>query len=205
MVYWIIGIGIITISLVVLFLIQFYRDPKRIIPQGTVIVSPADGTIINIQRITSKKTTIKKPTGGSIETLASEISNDSYLISIFMSPFNAHINRAPIEGTITKTQYKKGKFFAAYDLKKSLQNEKNEIVIENKAIGKIKVIQIAGFLARRIFCFVSKGQKVNKGAKIGRIALSSQTTMIMPAKKITLMVKKGSKVKAGSSIIARYQ
>ncbi|MBI4143390.1 phosphatidylserine decarboxylase, partial [Candidatus Woesearchaeota archaeon] len=86
------------------------------------------------------------------------------------------------------------------DFEKSLENEKNEIIIQNNKM-KIKVVQIAGFLARRIKCFVKKNQKVNKGDKIGMIALSSQTTIVIPAW-VDLKVKANDKVKAGESIIA---
>jgi len=82
--------------------------------------------------------------------------------------------------------------------------EKNEIVIKNKKL-KIRVIQIAGFLARRIFCYVKKNQNVNKGQKIGFISLGSQATLIIPAKKIKIIVKEGQKVKAGSTIIAELR
>ena len=117
-----------------------------------------------------------------------------------MSPLDVHINRAPIGGTVKSVNYKKGSFFKAYDIEKSLSNEKNEIIIQNKEI-KVKVIQIAGFLARRIKCYAKQNQKVNKGDKIGMIALSSQTTLIIPIG-VDLKVKLNDNVKAGETIIA---
>ena len=196
-------LGLITlILLIVLFLINFYRDPKRKIPSGSNAVSPADGKIINILKINKNKARIKKGVIGKIETLTEDIAKECYVISIFMNPFDVHVNRAPIDGKVISIKHKKGKFFAAYDIEKSLSNEKNEIIIENEEIGKIKVIQIAGFLARRIICSAKKNEKVNKGQKIGKIVLGSQVTLILPAKKINLRVKKGQKVKAGSTIIA---
>ena len=201
---------IIIISLLIaLFLLNFYRDPKRIIPEGNNIVSPADGRIIKIIKISSnnKKTEnkikIKKGLLGKIETLTRDVAKDCYIISIFMSPFDVHINRAPIEGTIKKIKYSKGRFFAAYNLKKSLQNEKNEIIISNKKIGNIKVIQIAGFLARKIKCFAKEKQNINKGQKIGAIVLGSQVSLIIPIK-LNLNIKLGEKAKGGSTIIATY-
>ena len=86
---------------------------------------------------------------------------------------------------------------------RSLENEKNEIIIKNPDIGKIKVIQIAGFVARRIESFVTEGQNIEKGHRIGRINLGSQVSLILP-KNITLEVKEGQRVKAGSTIIAKY-
>ena len=117
-----------------------------------------------------------------------------------MSPFDVHINRAPISGTIKSVRHEKGNFFRADDIEKSLSNEKNEIVIENRKL-KVKVIQIAGFIARRILCYVKPNQKVNKGNKIGMIALGSQTTVILPAN-IGLRIGLNSKVKAGETVIA---
>ncbi|MBS3114621.1 phosphatidylserine decarboxylase [Candidatus Woesearchaeota archaeon] len=186
--------------LLVLFLINFYRDPKRTIPKGNNIVAPADGRIISIINTSKNSIKIKKGLFGKVKTLTTDIAENCYVISIFMSPFDVHINRAPIEGIIKSVKYTKGKFFEAYNLEKSLENEKNEIIIENKKL-KVKVIQIAGFLARRIKCYVKKNQKVNKGEKIGMIALSSQTTIIIPAG-VDLKVKVNDKVKAGETIIA---
>ena len=186
--------------LLVLFLINFYRDPKRTIPKGSNIVAPADGRIISIINTSKNSIKIKKGLFGKVKTLTTDIAENCYVISIFMSPFDVHINRAPIEGIIKSVKYTKGKFFEAYNLEKSLENEKNEIIIENKKL-KVKVIQIAGFLARRIKCYVKKNQKVNKGEKIGMIALSSQTTIIIPAG-VDLKVKVNDKVKAGETIIA---
>ena len=186
--------------LLVLFLINFYRDPKRTIPKGSNIVAPADGRIISIINTSKNSIKIKKGLFGKVKTLTTDIAENCYVISIFMSPFDVHINRAPIEGIIKSVKYTKGKFFEAYNLEKSLENEKNEIIIENKKL-KVKVIQIAGFLARRIKCYVKKNQKVNKGEKIGMIALSSQTTIIIPSG-VDLKVKVNDKVKAGETIIA---
>ncbi|MBI2541653.1 phosphatidylserine decarboxylase [Candidatus Woesearchaeota archaeon] len=197
---WILNILIGVILAVILFLINFYRDPKRIIPEGNSIVSPADGKIINIINTSESSIKISKGLFGKIKTLTGDISANCYVISIFMSPLDVHINRSPIEGTVKSIKHTKGKFFEAYNLEKSLQNEKNEIIIENRKL-KVKVIQIAGFLARRIRCYVNKNQKVNKGAKIGMICLGSQATLVLPSG-VDLTVSLNEKVKAGSSIIA---
>ena len=120
-----------------------------------------------------------------------------------MSPFDVHINRAPINGKIKSVKHTDGRFFEAFNLEKSLKNEKNEIIIQNKEM-KIKVIQIAGFLARRIKCFVKVNQKVNKGQKIGMIALGSQTMLIIP-EGVELRVNLNDKVKAGQTVIAEMR
>lgn len=197
---WLLKVIVALVLLVALFLINFYRDPQRKIPKGNNIVAPADGRVINIIATSRDNTKVKKGIIGKIKTLSKDIAEECYVISIFMSPFDVHINRAPIEGIVKSVKYTEGKFFNAYDLERSLLNEKNEIIIQNRNI-KIKVIQIAGFLARRIKCYVKKNQKVNKGEKIGMIALSSQTTIILPIK-VDLKVKVNEHVKAGESIIA---
>ena len=194
--------AIIAFIIIILFLLNFYRDPERKIPRGNNIVSPADGKIISILKTNNKKIKISKGFLGKIETMTKDIAKECYVISIFMSPFDVHINRAPIDGKIILVRHEKGKYFAAFNLEKSLMNEKNEIIIENKKIGKIKVIQIAGFLARRAICTVKKDEKVNKGQRIGRIVLGSQVTLIAPSKKIKLKIKEGQKVIAGNTIIA---
>ena len=190
---------IIAIALV-LFLLNFYRDPQRIIPKGSNIVAPADGRVISIIDTTKASINVKKGLLGKIKTYTSGISKQCYVISIFMSPLDVHINRAPIEGVVKSVKHTKGSFFRAYDLEKSFENEKNEIVIQNKKI-RVKVIQIAGFLARRIICHAKKNQKVNKGQKIGMIALGSQTSVIIP-RGVELKVNINDKVKAGQTIIA---
>ncbi|HLD87223.1 MAG TPA: phosphatidylserine decarboxylase [Candidatus Nanoarchaeia archaeon] len=193
---------LIILTLIVgLFLLQFYRDPKRTIPEGNIIVSPADGKVMKIIRTSDKNITVDKGYLGKIKTLTNDVCDDCVVISIFMSPIDAHINRAPITGKVISVTHTPGKFFAAYDLEKSLMNEKAETIIENKEM-KIKVIQIAGFVARRVIPYMKEGDEVEKGQKIGQIALGSQATLIMPAD-VKIIVKEGEHVKAGSSIIAK--
>ncbi len=194
---------VVLILLISLFLLQFYRDPKRTIPEGDVIVSPADGKVMKIIRTSEKSITVDKGYIGKIKTYTKDVCDDCVVISIFMSPIDAHINRAPITGKVISMRHTPGKFFAAYDLEKSLMNEKNEIIIENEGM-KVKVIQIAGFLARRIIPYVKEGQEVSKGEKIGQIALGSQATLIMPSN-VKIKIKEGQQVYAGSSIIAEVK
>ena len=193
---------IFILILLALFLLNFYRNPERKIPHGNNIVSPADGKIICIFKVKRDRIRINKGFFGKIETLAKDVAKECYVISIFMSPFDVHVNRAPLDGKIISVRHEKGKYFAAYNIKKSLQNEKNEIVIENKRIGKIKVIQIAGFLARRIICTITANQKLNKGQRIGKIVLGSQVALVLPAERIDLRIVKGQKVIGGQTILA---
>jgi phosphatidylserine decarboxylase len=185
--------------------LYFLRDPKRSIPPGNNLVSPADGVVISVKRYDFSKNregVIKVDKGiGKIETLASEIAKKVLVISIFMSPFDVHVNRAPCHGRVVSVKHTKGKFYNARNLEKSLYNEKNEFLISTD-FGRIKVIQIAGFLARRIESFVRPTQELAKGQRIGLINLGSQVTMILPSDKMEIKTKIGKKVKAGSSIIA---
>ncbi len=200
--WWLLALAVLVILSI--FIINFYRDPERKIPKGKNIVAPADGRVISIKKKKKKEIKIKKGVVGKVNLLCSDVAKECYVISIFMSPFDVHINRAPISGTIKSIKHTKGRFFGAYNLEKSLQNEKNDIIIQNKDI-KIKVIQIAGFLARRIECYVRKNQKVNKGEKIGMIKLGSQATIVLPKGEVDLKVKLSDKVKAGETIMAEMR
>jgi len=192
------------VSICVLFLLFyqfiFLRDPKREVPSGGNVVAPADGRVINIVKIDKKKLKIEKGFMGKVNILCSDVIKEGYLVSIFMSIFDVHVNRAPVEGEIISIKHNKGRFFMAFDIEKSFLNENNEIIIKSR-IGKIKIIQIAGFLARRIECFVKEKQKVNKGERVGRIIIGSQVSLILP-KNVRLLVKVGDKVKAGKTVIA---
>ena len=200
---WLLTIFIILVLLIILFLLNFYRDPKRKIPKGDNIVAPADGRVISVINTSKGIARIKKGLFGKIKALTRDVAKECYVISIFMSPLDVHYNRAPIDGIVKSIRYTKGTFFEAYNLEKSLENEKNEIMMQNKKL-KVKVIQIAGFLARRINCYVKKNEKVNKGGKIGMISLGSQTTVIIP-KGVELKAKVNDKVKAGETIIANLR
>jgi len=195
----------LALAAIIVFYLYFNRDPVRQIPPGKNVVSPADGKIIGIvdlSKIKKKEIKIKKGLMGEIKTIASDIPNAKYLISIFMSVFDMHVQRAPVGGNVISTAHKKGKFLIANKLKALIENEKNEVVIENKDIGKIKVIQAAGAFARRVVCFAKKSEILLKGQRIGRIKLGSQVVLIIPGLK--LKVKKGMHVSAGETIIAEY-
>ncbi len=146
------------------------------------------------------KIIIRKGTLGKIYSTISGLKSPRYLISIFMSPLDVHVQRSPIEGTVKKIKHKKGRFIAANTLD-ALQNESNEIIISNKRV-ELKVIQIAGFLARRISCFVKENSKVEKGQRIGLINLGSQVTIILPDSCIPSVLP-GQRVYAGETIIAK--
>ena len=197
-------IGII-ISLII-FNIYFNRNPKRSIPLGSNIVSPADGIIGRIIDI-NNETAIEKGILGKIKTACSDVAKECILVQIIMRPWDVHVQRSPITGIIESVEYKKGFFRNAVKDAKDMRvidNEKNEILIKNK-IMKIKVIQIAGVLARRIECFVKPTDKIIKGQSIGKIKLGSQVSLILPKERIIIIAHEGEKVYAGESIIGTYQ
>jgi phosphatidylserine decarboxylase len=177
------------LSLLLTFCIgMFFRDPERIIPQGdNVIVSPADGKIILIQEV-------RYPALG----------DETYLqVSIFMSVFNVHINRAPIAGTVEQVIYNPGKFFAAFENKASLLNEQNSIILAQALDGKtvrILVKQIAGLIARRIVCAAKPGMGFRKGERIGLIRFGSRVDLFLP-QNTTLAVKLNDHVQGGATIL----
>jgi phosphatidylserine decarboxylase len=180
------------------FLLQFFRDPPRNIPvdQG-LVVAPADGRIFN-----GKIDTIK--TVHHDDPMMKYILNkdqSGILVSTFMSAFDVHVNRAPISGRIVKTKYYPGKFkIASGSL--CTENEKNLIVIDSE-YGKLGVIQIAGFVARRIVQYVDPGDWVESGDRLGMIKFGSRVDLILPADNSEIMVTEGGKPKAGETIIAR--
>jgi len=206
MIYWILSFVLILAFLLavgyfVFWQHFFFRDPYREIPSGKNIVSPADGKVIRIIPISAHELTIAKGILGKVKTLAGEF-KDGVLVSIFMSPFDVHINRAPIDGKILSVRHTEGSFYRA-DSEEAFLNEKTEIVLENKYLGKIKILQIAGFVARRIECFVKPKQTVVKGTRIGRIVHGSQVSLILP-KKVKLTVKVYQKVTAGETILGAF-
>ena len=184
------ALGIKSIALVTflcsLFSLFFFRDPNRVIlSQPNSIVSAADGKIKAIEEI-YESTYLKEP---------------AIKIVTFLSPFNVHINRSPIDGVVTNKTYEKGKYYPAF-MKRAYKNQKNYVFIENENLSVI-AIQMVGSLARRIVSWVDVGQSVDKGGKIGLIRFGSRTDVIIPKSKIgEILVKTGDKIKAGETILA---
>lgn len=167
-----------------MFMAFFFRDPERLTPSDPdIIVSPADGRV----------TTIAK--------LDAEDSQSPILVSIFLSPLNVHINRAPIAGEIDNVVYTKGKFLMATNIRSSLVNEQNALTIRG---DKITVVckQIAGILARRIVCWKQAGERVRLGERFGLIKFSSRTDLILPHE-VEITVHIGDKVRGGVTIVGR--
>jgi len=163
-----------------LLLINFFRDPDRVVKKNeSILYTPADGKIFGI-----------------IET------DNTYCVKIFMSVFNVHIQRSPTDGVIKKIEYKQGKFIPAGKKESDKQNEQNTIVIQDQNKNEFVVTQIAGILARRIVCWVKEGQSVHQGQKIGAILLGSQVNFEFPKNKYRLLVTKNQKVFAGITTVA---
>ncbi|MFC1743738.1 phosphatidylserine decarboxylase family protein [Candidatus Riflebacteria bacterium] len=169
------------------FSLYFFRDPERQIPNGKdSVVSPADGTIVDISE--------------GFEGLY--IKEDCIKVSIFLSLFDVHINRSPLEGVIEFVKYVPGLFLTAFDPKASFKNEQNIIGIKTEN-GKILVKQIAGIIARRIIFKKNIGEKVEKGERVGMIRFGSRTDIMLAKSQIKeLKVEVGDRVSGGNSILA---
>ncbi|NQU97880.1 phosphatidylserine decarboxylase family protein [Candidatus Woesearchaeota archaeon] len=195
------------IVIVVLFLsfhifhkFYFLRDPARQLPIGNNIVCPADGKVIMVKKFEKNKIDIDKRFLGKVKSFTKDVSDKGFIVSIFMNAFDVHINRAPISGTVKYVKHIPGKFINAERLASTFENENVQILFQDGNF-KVKTIQIAGLIARRIVPFVKENEKVIKGQRIGLIKLGSQVTLIMPAN-IKVKVHEGQKVFAGETIIA---
>jgi phosphatidylserine decarboxylase len=183
---------------IIAFLMQFFRDPKRNVPEGEgIVVAPADGRILKGQ---IDKIEIVEYEHHLMEHVLDK-GEKGIRVSTFMSPFDVHVNRIPVSGKIVDAIYCPGKFkIAKGDIEK--ENEKNLVVIDSK-FGKFGVIQIAGFVARRIVQYVNVGDEVKIGERLGMIRFGSRVDLILPYKNFKLMVEEGDKPKAAETIIAK--
>jgi phosphatidylserine decarboxylase len=187
-IFFILGWILLAIPLAVLTLltIYFFRDPERKHENiAHALLTPADGKILAIERLDQGD---------------SRFEGRVTKISIFMSIFNAHVNRAPIHGKITDISYHPGKFFSANIDKASLCNEHNLITLETEGKEKVTVVQIAGLIARRIVCWVKQGDHVKTGQRFGLIRFGSRVEIYLPPES-KILVKQGDKVKAGQTIL----
>lgn len=174
-------IGVAIFLLLAAFMAYFFRDPRRIVPTDeNIIVSAADGRVTRVEETAEGK-----------------------LVSVFLSPLDVHINRAPIGGKIVRVIYNEGRKVPAMRNDASFINERNSLVIENERMT-VTCTQIAGILARRIVCWKREGDTLAIGEKFGLIKFSSRTDLLMPAA-VEVMVKIGDKVVGGETIIARLK
>lgn len=173
-------LSILFFIITILFII-FFRDPNRIIGNG--IVSPADGYIRDIYKLRDNDI------------------GECKVVSIFMNIHNVHVNRMPIDGKIIEITHLPGSHIPAF----KKESDRNERVITHidTSIGIVKIIQIAGTLARRIVSYIKKNDIIKKGEKIGLIRFGSRVDLYLPDKKnIKYKVKKGDNIKAGESVVA---
>lgn len=174
------------------FMWFFFRNPRRTAPdEMDIVISPADGKVTRIERLENKDRPDEKSEDG------------LQVVSIFLSVFDVHINRAPIAGRVTEVTYTNGRFMIATREEASLLNEQNVITIEGE---KMTVVckQIAGVLARRIVCWSKAGDTLALGERFGLIKFGSRTDLIMPAE-VEVSVKVGDRVKGGATVIGRLR
>lgn len=168
------------------FMAYFFRNPHREVPAGdNLVVSPADGKVLQILPLT-------EPDGEAA----------GHSISIFLSIFDVHVNRAPIRGKLKALEYRRGKFKAAFDDEASRVNEQNVLTIQGEQM-LVVVKQIAGLIARRVICWKKPGHSLERGEPIGLIRFGSRVEIVVP-KQVRLRVKVGDRVKGGSSILGEY-
>jgi len=164
------------------FFLWFFRDPERNVPAGVgLIVSPGDGLV-------TETVTISTPDG------------PRQRVSIFLSVFDVHVNRAPIAGVLTSVRYQKGLYLNAMNPSSADRNEQNVVTIRGDGY-EVTFKQIAGLLARRIVFNFSEGSRVQRGQRVGLIKFGSRVDVILPAEAL-LQVRTGDRVEGGASIIA---
>ena len=173
-----------------LFSFYFFRNPERICRQAlqdnTVLVSPSDGQVVDIQY----------DTDNSIEGYAQKV-------AIFLSPLDVHVNWIPIDGTIAHVAYHPGTFTFAFLPKSSILNERNDIIIRRPNDQTFVVRQIAGTIARRLCCWVHTGDTVTTGQRYGMIKFGSRVELLLPAN-VTLAVGLGQKVVGGQTVLGHW-
>ena len=169
----------------VVFMVQFFRDPPRQVPrEPRAVLSPADGRIVAVER-----------------------SHDPYLereaikMSVFMNVFDVHSNRSPVDGEVRNTWYHIGKFFNAALSKSSVENERAAMWIRTPGGSDVTCVQIAGLVARRILCYAVSGQRLKRGERFGFIRFGSRVDVYLPTG-TRLVASVGDKVYATESILA---
>ena len=168
----------VALAAAALALAGFFRDPERTAPDGDgVVVSPADGKVV-------------------------EVSDEGRRLSIFLSPLDVHVNRAPMNGRVQDVRYRPGRFFAANRGKASDENERNVVEFVEDSGKTLQVVQIAGFLARRIVCDVGPGDPLRKGERFGLIMFGSRVDLCLPPG-AAVEVRPGQRVRSGETVVAR--
>lgn len=174
-----------TALLVTLFILWFFRNPERTVPEKqNGVISPADGRVVEVLKVFEDHL----------------LHSEAIKIGIFMSPLDVHVNRIPFGGKILTILYQPGKFLSAFKANASLENEQNAVLLETQTGKKILFVQIAGVLARRIVYWIREGEQVQKGQRFGMIKFGSRLDLYLPPS-TEVFVKPGEKVKGGATLI----
>ena len=180
--WWLVALPV---WLVVVFIVQFFRDPPRVVPsQPNAVLSPADGRVVVVEKARDPY-----------------LDRDALKISVFMNVFNVHSNRSPVDGIVRSKWYHAGSFLNAALAKSSLENERNALHIATANGVDVTCVQIAGLIARRILCYVGTGDKLARGQRYGFIRFGSRVDIYLPPS-ATPKVAVGDMAKATSTIIA---
>jgi phosphatidylserine decarboxylase len=172
--------------IIALFVLQFFRDPAREIPDlPNAVLSPADGRIVKVER-----------------TRDEYLQRDALKVSVFMNVFNVHSNRSPVDGTVQQIWYNPGKFINADLDKASTENERNAIWLKTADGQDVTSVQVAGLIARRILCYVKVGDALLRGQRYGFIRFGSRVDVYLPLT-ATVKVAIGDKVSATTTILAQ--
>src|SRR6266436_124127 len=177
-------VAAVVLVLLAAFVFSFFRDPERVIPTELgAVVSPGDGRVV-------------------VVTEEENAGRPGKRVSIFLAVWNVHVNRSPAAGTITKMEYRPGKFLAAMRERASLENEQNVFTLSTDA-GELVFKQIAGLIARRVVSWKRPGEKVARGERIGLVRFGSRVDLWVP-NEAEILVSVGENVKGGSSVLARW-
>ena len=172
--------------LATVFILQFFRDPPREIPEGAgLVLCPADGRVIVVGEAPD-------PYRGNVKSVK---------ISIFMNVFNVHSQRSPVDAVVKDVRYSKGLFVNASFDKASSDNERNALILGMDDGTEISCVQVAGLIARRILCYVKAGERLARGQRYGFIRFGSRVDVYLPAGS-TPRVAIGDKIKASSTVLA---
>ena len=172
--------------LALIFVMQFFRDPPRVIPEGEgLVLCPADGRVIVVGEVAD-------PYRGGARSLK---------VSIFMNVFNVHSQRSPVDAVITDVKYAKGLFVNASFDKASSDNERNALILRMDSGTEISCVQVAGLIARRILCYVKTGERLTRGQRYGFIRFGSRVDVYLPTD-ARPRVAIGDKVSASSTVLA---
>lgn len=175
----------IPLWIIFVFVLQFFRDPPREVPQQAgAVLSPADGRVIKVERAQDPYA-----------------QREAILVSVFMNVFNVHSNRSPVDGTVRTVQYFPGKFVNADLDKASAENERNAVVLTTDDGQTVTFVQVAGLIARRILCYIKAGDRLARGQRYGFIRFGSRVDVYLPLA-ADVKVSIGDRVSATTTILA---